>query len=156
MAGKKGRSGRPSKFSGEISAVICERLSRGEPLAAICRDEGMPGYQTVRDWMDANPDFSVSIARARESGEDWLAAECIEIANTPCIGEELELDESGAVVKTKRGDMLGHRKLQIDTRLKLLAKWNPKKWGDRQTIEHDVVGNLADEMKAARERAAKR
>lgn len=155
MAGKK-KGGRPSKYSPAVIEAICERLSRGEPLAVICRDEGMPAYGTVRNWMDAMPEVFAAIARARESGEDYLAAECIEIANTPCIGEELELDESGVVVKTKRGDMLGHRKLQIDTRLKLLAKWNPKKWGDKQTIEHDVVGNLADEMKAARERAAKR
>ncbi|MNT50547.1 hypothetical protein D3C72_1874720 [compost metagenome] len=39
-------------------------------------------------------------------------------------------------MKVKRGDMLGHRKLQIETRLKLLAKWNPKRYGDRMTQEH--------------------
>ena len=27
--------------------------------------------------------------------------------------------------------MIEHRKLRIDTRLKLLAKWNPKKYGDK-------------------------
>ena len=27
--------------------------------------------------------------------------------------------------------MLGHRKLQIETRLKLLAKWSPKKYGEK-------------------------
>ena len=32
--------------------------------------------------------------------------------------------------------MLGHRKLQVETRLKLLAKWDPKRYGDlmRQEI----------------------
>jgi hypothetical protein len=33
--------------------------------------------------------------------------------------------------------MLGHRKLQIETRLKLLAKFNPKKYGDRQILAGD-------------------
>jgi hypothetical protein len=28
-----------------------------------------------------------------------------------------------------------HAKLRIETRLKLLAKWNPKTWGDRVTQE---------------------
>jgi hypothetical protein len=28
------------------------------------------------------------------------------------------------------------RKLQIETRLKLLAKWNPRKYGDRVGIDH--------------------
>ena len=35
------------------------------------------------------------------------------------------------VVTIKKVDMLGHRKLQIETRLKLLAKFNPKKYGDK-------------------------
>jgi len=39
-------------------------------------------------------------------------------------------------------DMLGHRKLQIETRLKLLAKWNPKKYGDRVTMAGDAENPL--------------
>ena len=35
----------------------------------------------------------------------------------------------------KRSDMLGHRKLQIWTRLQLLAKWAPKKYGERTAME---------------------
>ena len=29
------------------------------------------------------------------------------------------------------------RRLQVDTILKLLAKWNPKKYGDRQAVAHE-------------------
>jgi hypothetical protein len=39
-------------------------------------------------------------------------------------------------------DMLGHRKLQIETRLKLLAKWNPKKYGDRVQLSGDKENPL--------------
>lgn len=143
--------GRPSLKSPELLASICDRLSKGEPLAAICRGEGMPCDDTVRNWMDADAEVSRAIARAREAGEEWLAAECLQIADTPEVGAETTTKADGTV-ETREGDMLGHRKLRIDTRLKLLAKWNPRKWGDRQTIEHDVVGNLADRLKAARER----
>mgnify|MGYP003348157682 FL=1 len=38
--------------------------------------------------------------------------------------------------------MLGHRKLQIETRFKLLSKWNPKKYGDRQIIAGDAENPL--------------
>lgn len=133
----------------------------------------MPHDSTVRDWDDADAAISLAIARARESGEEWLAAECLQIADTPMLGviEKLEQvkvagsEDEGEdavpryelqVTERKVEDMLGHRKLQIETRLKLLAKWNPKKYGDRQILEHDVVGNLADDLKAARERAANR
>jgi hypothetical protein len=50
------------------------------------------------------------------------------------IGTEEATKEWG--VEVKRSDMLGHRKLQVETRLKLLAKWDPKRYGDmvRQEI----------------------
>lgn len=148
--------GRPSKKTPQVVAIICERLSMGEPLAAICRDEGMPDPSTVWDWQQQDVEVSQAIARAREAGEDWLAAECLQIADSPLEGREVKENADGEVVEVKRGDMLQHRKLQIETRLKLLAKWNPKKWGERQTIEHDVSDNLAERMKAARERANSR
>ena len=129
---------RPSIKTPEIIEEICRRLSKGEPMAQICRDEGMPGVSTVTDWCKADPIVSGSIARAREEGEDAIAADCLKIADTPVEGEETEVDAGGNILKIKRGDMLGHRKLQIDTRLKLLAKWNPKKWGEK--TEHSVSG----------------
>ena len=39
-------------------------------------------------------------------------------------------------------DMLGHRKLQIETRLKLLAKWNPQKYGDKVQVGGDAENPL--------------
>jgi hypothetical protein len=60
-----------------------------------------------------------------------------------------------------RQDMLGHRKLLIETRLKLLAKWNPKKYGDRQilagdkdnpivTVEKSFFSDLAAKLESKR------
>lgn len=132
MDGKtKGKGGRPTKYTPELVAEICERLSKGEPMAVICRDEGMPSPRTVRDWMADSESVSAAIARAREDGEDWLAAECLEIAD----------DTSRDFVETENGKALDREhvqrsKLRIDTRLKLLAKWNPKKWGDKVAMEH--------------------
>jgi hypothetical protein len=127
---------RPSTFTQEKAQEICERLSNGEPLAEICRDASMPGYRTVYDWMDAHPEFSANIARARKDGHDSIAAECLRISNTPLIGEEETVKPNGDV-EVKRGDMLGHRKLQIETRLKLLAKWDPKRYGERLELAGD-------------------
>lgn len=135
---------RPSKYKPELVAEICKRLAQGEPLTVICRSSAkFPDPSTVRDWMEAMPDVSLAIARAREAGEDVIAEQCLMIADSTCEGEETEVDALGKVVKIKRGDMLGHRKLQIETRLKLLAKWNPKKWADRQNLEHSGHLNLA-------------
>lgn len=121
--------GRPSKFTEEIAAEICERLSKGEPLAVICRDEGMPAVRTVSLWKVDHPEFGASFARARDEGFDAIAADALAIADTPLEG--IETKETAEGVEIKRSDMLGHRRLQVETRLKLLAKWDPKRYGDR-------------------------
>lgn len=155
--------GRPSKYSQALVDLICERLALGEPLAQICRDEGMPHPSTVRDWMAGREDVSLAIARAREDGFDQIAMEALRIADTPLEGvsekyEPVVIDNPDdpdlpqvsefRLTERKVEDMLGHRKLQIETRLKLLAKWDPKRYGDRQTIEHggELRVTSAEEM----------
>lgn len=127
--------GRPSTFSEAIAEEIAERISNGEPLRQICRDEHMPAWRTVYAWMEARPDFSARIAHARELGEEAIAQEALLIADTPLMGERSKVGKDGVEVWSE--DMLGHRKLQIETRLKLLAKWNPKKWGEKVTQTHE-------------------
>jgi hypothetical protein len=123
-----------SGYSQEVADEICERMSNGEPLREICRDDRMPAWRTVYAWQEAKPEFRARIAYAREMGEEAIAQDCMRIADTPLLGEEVE--ESANGMKIKRGDMLGHRKLQIETRLKLLAKWNPRKWGEKVDVNH--------------------
>lgn len=125
--------GNKTTFTQEIADEICNRLSEGEPLRQICRDEHMPAWRTVYDWIKADSEFAAHIAYARDLGFDAIAEEALEIANTPLVGEETE--ESNDGFKVKRGDMLGHRKLQIETRLKLLAKWSRKKYGEHIATE---------------------
>ena len=144
--GKK--TGRPSKYTPEIAQQMCEMLSEGVPLREICRMEGFPAWRTVYDWMyrddalgEKGVGLSAAIARARDIGYDALAEECLIIADNVKIGKRTTFS-SGAEEKEDfmtvvEEDMLGHRKLQIETRLKLLAKWNPKKYGDKVQVGGD-------------------
>jgi predicted secreted protein len=141
------KTGKPSSYSKEIAQEICERLSDGEPLRQICRSDGMPAWRTVYDWIykdDAlgadGTGLSTAIAHARDVGYDAIAEDLLNIADTPLIGEEETSSNNGLTITRK--DMLGHRKLQIETRLKLLAKWNPKKYGDRQILSGDADNPL--------------
>lgn len=132
--------GRASLYTPALAQEIADRLSTGEPLAHICRDAHMPHPSTVRAWQDADNAFALVIARAREDGFDAIALECLAIANTPLEG--VETTRRGRQVETKRSDMLGHRKLQIETRLKLLAKWDPKRYGEQTKVEHSGMIGL--------------
>jgi hypothetical protein len=104
--------------------------------------EGMPAWRTVYDWVVDRPDFAARLARARDLGYDALAEEALEIANTPHMGQK-KVFSSGAgededSMTVTEDDMLGHRKLQIETRLKLLACWNPKKYGNKVAVGGDA------------------
>lgn len=129
--------GRPSLKTPEVVAAICDRLATGEPLAQICRDEGMPAYRTVKDWIDSDPEVSAGIARARDSGEDMLAAECLEIADDSRNDwMDRKADDGDEKALQFNGENVQRARLRIDTRLKLLAKWNPKKYGDKAQVDH--------------------
>ena len=162
-------TGRPSTYNPDIAQQMCEQLSEGIPLREICRQEGFPAWRTVYDWMAKDPDLAAAIAHARDVGYDALAEDCLRIADTPVLGEEISESEDEEGVKRvtiKKVDMLGHRKLQIETRLKLLAKFNPKKYGDRVThagddenpvvaeVNHSVFGELLKAIKMERQAKA--
>jgi hypothetical protein len=143
----KKKTGRPSKYTPEIAQQICEFLSEGVPLREICRKDGFPEWRTIYDWMyrddalgDEGVGLSAAIARAREAGYDAMAEECLIIADNPMFGQKQVMTDQGTATTVE--DMLGHRKLQIETRLKLLAKWNPKKYGDKVQVGGDAENPL--------------
>lgn len=109
--------GRPSTFSEATFAEIIERVSEGEPLAKVCRDPGMPGLSTVYDWLETREGLSGRFARAREAGFDMIAAEILDIA------------DAGA-------NNPNHAKVRVEARLKLLAKWDPKRYGEAVQVKH--------------------
>ena len=175
-AAPKNKGGRTTTYDPAIARTMCEMLSEGVPLRQICREnDGFPAWRTVYDWMKKDADLATAIAYARDVGYDAMAEECLTIADTPLLGEEVSESESPEgrddegntimrrVVTIKKVDMLGHRKLQIETRLKLLAKFNPKKYGDRLThagddanpvvVEnsHNVFGELLKAIKMQRQ-----
>lgn len=139
----KKKIGRPSKYTPELAAEICMRLSDGEPLRKICRDEHMPEWRTIYDWLARDKELSAQVTRAREAGYQAMAEETLEIADNFHLGQTEVLDDKGSRVTIE--DMLGHRKLRIETRLKLLACWDPSKYGNRTVVAGDDKNPLVVE-----------
>jgi len=144
------KTGRPSKYTPELVSEICRRISMGEPLRQICRDEHMPHWTQVYEWLSRDEVLSLQVARAREAGYDALAEEALEIADTPRLGAKKVFtsgsEEGEDNMTVTEEDMLGHRKLQIETRLKLLACWNPKKYGTKVALGGDPANPLKMEV----------
>lgn len=118
---------------------MCEMLADGIPLREICRNEGFPAWRTVYDWMyqdDARGaegvGLSAAIARAREVGQDAMAERAyMEMYEPP----ERILSEGGGKIDPGYVQLV---KARAEITLKLLAKWNPKRYGDRTTIAGDA------------------
>lgn len=124
-------------YSQEIAEKICERLAAGESLNAICKDKGLPAESTVRRWALLDVDgFAANYARARELQAHFLAEQIINISDTPLEGQEITIKADGSQ-ETKVGDMLGHRKLQVDSRKWYLSKVLPKVYGDKLALGGD-------------------
>ncbi|MBS5742852.1 MAG: hypothetical protein KHW43_05035 [Neisseria sp.] len=113
------RKGRPTDYTKDTADKICEKISGGLSLRAICAEAGMPARGTVYRWLIENADFQDQYARARDKQADYFAEEIIEIADSAEA-------ESAAVSKAK---------LQIDARKWAASKIAPKKYGDKQEID---------------------
>lgn len=128
-------------FNQDTADRICERLAAGESLNAICKDDGYPAESTVRSWALQDIDgFAAKYARAREVQAHFLAEQIITISDTPQEGVETTVKADGTS-ETKHGDMLGHRKLQVDARKWYLSKVLPKVYGEKiETTHKGTVG----------------
>lgn len=114
--------GRPSIFTAELAAAICERISLGESLRSICREEGMPEKLTVLRWLSQDDQFCTQYARARELQADTHAEDVVDISDT-------ETDPARARVR-------------IDARKWFASKVAAKKYGDATLLKHaDADGN---------------
>ena len=116
----KNKGGAPTIYSQELVDEICTRMANGETLRSICLRDDMPSLDTIWKWEQKYPEFAEQSARARERGTHTLADQCIEIADDPMLDPQ-------------------DKRIRIDTRIRLIGKWNQKKYGDK--IEVEANGN---------------
>lgn len=106
----------PVRTKANADAIVAA-LCSGKPLTEICREQGLC-TQSVYDWKDADPEFAGQIARARDVGFDVIATGVIDI-----------IDD--------KTDDPASRRVRAEYRLKLLAKWDPKRYGDKLDLTSD-------------------
>ena len=104
---------------------IIDWISNGNTLRDYCRQNGAPSFSVVYKWLDNDAEFSKHFARARDIGYDVIEQECLAIADNQVMSTKTVTTKDGEYCTTE--DHLYHRKLQVETRLKLLARWRPNK-----------------------------
>lgn len=113
--------GRPSIFTPELGASICERIALGESLRKITADDDMPAERTVHQWLSQDDSFRSKYARAREQQADTMDDRILDTANRV---------EAGALEPHAAKVVIGALQWRA-------SKLKPKVYGERQTVEHE-------------------
>jgi hypothetical protein len=95
--------------------IICDRITEGESLRSILKDNKPFSKSTFLDIVAANSDIADQYARAMADRQDVLFEEIITIADS-------QENDINAIQRNR---------LQIDARKWVLGKMNPKKYGDK-------------------------
>ena len=94
----------------EVRATLAlARLASGEVPAEFCSgaDPNLPSHaSSIELWARKDPTFAARLAEAKAMGALVMLAECKKIADDPSL-------------------RVDHKRLMIDTRLKIAAIWNP-------------------------------
>ena len=124
-----GKHGRPTVYTDMIAEEICNRLTSGESLEAMCADPHLPSATCVLNWVfDGKPEherFVVAYARAREKQAERYADQIIPIADSMQGKERHEVYAAD---------------LRIKTRQWLMARRLRAVYGDK--VEHQHTGNV--------------
>lgn len=141
MASQKGKNTQQRKdeaaikFDETITLIATEGMSLRKALSIT----GLSG-STFDAYVTGSDEVSIARAKryahAREKRAEMLFEEMLEIADTPKEGVTTRIDKDGNFI-TEHSDMLGHRKLQIDTRKWALSKMLPKKYGEKLDVTTD-------------------
>lgn len=110
----KKKHGRPSIWSQELADQICERISNGETLRAVCRDIKI-APSTVIEWTWKNKEFFEQYTRARQKQADAYA--------------DMILDEAFNSIDPQIG------RLRVDALKWVASKLAPKRYGDKVEVE---------------------
>lgn len=112
--------GRKTIRTAKLVEEILRRIADGESLRSVCRSEGMPSRETVREWLDKDPDLAGQYARAVSERADVLVEDMLEIADAARGGD---------------AEAVQAAKLRVDTRKWVASKMAPRRYGDRAAVE---------------------
>ena len=124
--------GRPSLYTDDLAAEICERIADGETLTAICQEPDKPNRRTVRRWMLDNEPFRLAYARAR-------------IEHAHALADEIE-DKARSATKEGAANPQAIR-VALDGLKWIASRVLPSAYGDRVTVEQVTkpAAELTDE-----------
>lgn len=122
-------------YDRDLALAVLDHIGKGLTLQSFCRQEGVPSVWTIQRWRARVPEFDEAFCLSRDLGHDAMAAECVAIAEDGSADYVDKPKRGGGTYRALDQEALGRSKLRIETRLKLLACWDRKRYGPNQQIE---------------------
>jgi transposase-like protein len=124
--------------------AVCAMMAEGKSLRACARELGVNNW-TLLKWVIAAPERAQRFDAAR-------------VAQAEFYKEELQAIHEEPVRRTDKGNLdpadVALKRLKADNLKWITSRLAPKRYGDRieveAKVEHDVVGELRDHLRASR------
>lgn len=143
----KAKTGRPSKYTDDLANEICGRVSEGQSMRRIAKDDHMPSCVTMFAWLREHEMFLKQYEIAKAECADMYAEEIIEIADDSSKDYEDVADENGATGATRlNSEHVQRSRLRVDARKWVASKLKPKKYGDKVQQEIAVAEGVTFNM----------
>jgi hypothetical protein len=139
----KSNRGRPSEYTVELAASICDVIaSSSKGTKRLCAENShWPCQDTLFTWLKKYPEFSEQYAQAKIGQIELLVDEILEISDD--ASQDQYVNELGTLVPNPPA--IHRARLKVDTRKWLASKLVPKVYGNKIDIEGD--NSMSEELR---------
>jgi hypothetical protein len=136
------------RYTEALAQEIAERISAGELLTVICRDDHMPTMRRCNQWLKEHEDFQTLFNMSIQDRLFVFEEQVIEIADD-MKHDFKTVTKSGKEKRVADPDMVARAKLRIEVRFRHLKALKPQKWGEVSTLitktDGEDMANLSTE-----------
>lgn len=135
----------PTKKTPSCLDEIFQRISSGESLTQICKDEHMPNYRTVWDWIYKDPEVRQRYDDAKRAQMEFFTEQILDIADNAETDIMKAYDKSGRQVPMVNYENIKRSELRVKARMWMMerikaSKFNEKVIAESQAAERIVQG----------------
>lgn len=129
----------------KAQSIVAEIADTGKSLRSVCESNDVKP-STFLLWVSNDSVLAEQYARAMQVRADTHFSEIVEISDKQEIGTVETAKEWGTEIKT--ADMVEHRRLRIDARKWVIARMNPRKYGDKLELAGNTESPLTVVVKS--------
>lgn len=128
--------GRPTIYTQDLADTICTYIATtSKSLRKICEIVGIDPI-TITRWLREKDDFCIQYTHAKEEQADLMCDEIMEIADDSSNDID-RIDDFGNPIENR--EFISRSRLRVESRKWLASKLKPKKYGDKQSIDHTIT-----------------